>query len=162
MKQQGKGGVEGGSTKPVNAGEAQSSKQQRPPQAANANAPGNKPQQQQGKARAPAASENVNSVANQVYRLALFDHLPRKQTPKDLDSIEEDRILHVATIQLGHMYNKGQIQTDDDRAQALLATIIRIVGDYKTPPMMNLREDLDRYIVKQVMHCFLLVAFFYP
>lgn len=94
--------------------------------------------------------ENVNSIANQVYRMALFDHLPRKQTPKDPDSVEEDRIIHSATVQLGLLYQRGVIQHDDDRAQALLTTMMRVIADYRTPPLMTFREDLDRYIVKQV------------
>lgn len=97
-----------------------------------------------------AKQENVNSIANQVYRMALFDHLPRKQTPKDPDSVEEDRIIHPATVHLGLLYQRGVIQHDDDRAQALLTTMMRVIADYRTPPLMTFREDLDRYIVKQV------------
>eukprot|EP01031_Cornospumella_fuschlensis_P048554 gene48554-59461_t len=46
------------------------------------------------------SAASANTLANQVFRLALFDHLPRKLMPKDLDSVEKDRILHPATIQL--------------------------------------------------------------
>lgn len=94
--------------------------------------------------------ESSNLLANQVFRLALFDHLPRKQTPKDPDSVEEDRSLHPTTIHLGLMYIKGYIQSDDDRVQALIAAFITIIKDYKTPPKKILREDLDKYISKQV------------
>lgn len=105
----------------------------------------------QAKTSAPRQpGESSNILANQVFRLALFDHLPRKQTPKDPDSIEEDRYLHPATVHLGLMYNKGQIQSDDDRVQALIIAFLTIIKDYKTPPKKILREDLDRYISKQV------------
>lgn len=95
-------------------------------------------------------AENINSVANQVFRLALFDHLPRKPTPKDPDSIESERFLHASTVQLGLMYNRGVVQSDDDRVQALIAAFKCMIADYKTPPKKILREDLDRYIGKQV------------
>lgn len=120
-------------------------------------------QQQGGKQPAAVITETtVNSVASQVYRLALFDHLSRKQTVKDPDSIEGDRILHFVTIQLGLQYNRGQIQNDDDRAQALMAAIICIITDYKTPPLKNMREDLDRYLSKQVymFDCMILTPLF--
>jgi translation initiation factor eIF-2B subunit delta len=99
----------------------------------------------------PSTSVDVNNtLANQVFRLALFDHLPRKQLPKDPDSVEGDRILHPATIQLGIMFGKGVITADDDRAHSLILTFCSIVRDYSTPPNKILREDLDRYIGKQV------------
>lgn len=100
---------------------------------------------------APAA-ENSNTLANQVFRLALFDHLPRKQTSKDPDLIEEDRIIHPATVHLGLMFNKGIIRADDDRAHALIAVFVQIVQDYKTPPKKILREDLDKCVCKQVSY----------
>jgi hypothetical protein len=101
--------------------------------------------------RAVPAPDASNTLANQVFRLALFDHLPRKQLPKDPDSVEGDRILHPATIQLGAMFSKGVIASDDDRAHALLLAFCSIIQDYNTPPNKILREDLDRYIGKQVM-----------
>jgi hypothetical protein len=107
-----------------------------------------------------AKQENVNSIANQVYRMALFDHLPRKQIPKDPDSVEEDRIIHPATVHLGLLYQRGVIQHDDDRAQALLTTMMRVIADYRTPPLMTFREDLDRYIVKQVRWSLVQCKFF--
>jgi hypothetical protein len=96
------------------------------------------------------SSPTDNLIANQVFRLALFDHLPRKQLPKDPDSIEGDRNLHISTIQLGLMFHKGVIQCDDDRVHALIAAFHGMISDYKTPPKKILREDLDRYISKQV------------
>lgn len=98
----------------------------------------------------PTGASFDNTLANQVFRLALFDHLPRKQTPKDLDSVEADPILHPATIQLGTMLSKGTITSDDDRAHALILAFRAIVQDYSTPPNKALREDLDRFIGKQV------------
>lgn len=96
------------------------------------------------------STEPVNTVTNQVFRLALFDHLPRKQVRKDPDSVEEDRVLHLATIHLGILFNKGLIQSDDDRVEAIIRAFVKIIEDYKTPPKKVLREDLDRYISKQV------------
>ncbi len=97
-----------------------------------------------------ATVEKTNTLASEVFRLALFDHLPRKQITKDPDVIEEDRSIHPATIQLGLYYQKGVIQSDDDRAHALMATLLVILQDYKTPPKKVLREDLDKYMGKQV------------
>ncbi len=112
---------------------------------------GNNPAQSSSRGNTTsAAPENNNTLANQVFRLALFDHLPRKQTSKDPDLIEEDRIIHPATVHLGLMYNKGIIQADDDRAHALIAVFCHIIEDYKTPPKKILREDLDKCISKQV------------
>lgn len=85
------------------------------------------------------------------YRLALFDHLPRKVVNlRNRDSIEGDKILHPATLKLGGLYSDGTIQEDDDRVTALMAAFYNIIEDYKTPPNKILREDLDRYISKQV------------
>jgi translation initiation factor eIF-2B subunit delta len=87
-------------------------------------------------------------------RLTLFDHLPRKQQiNKNIDNVEGDRILHPATIKLGALYSKGTIQADDDRVTALVAAFCNIIQDYKTPPKKVLREDLDKYISKQVRIC---------
>lgn len=108
------------------------------------------PRNPQGNRSQQQATESTNTVVNTVFRLALFDHLPRKQVPKDPDSIEEDRNLHLATIHLGLMFNKGQIQSDDDRVDALIRAFVQIIKDYKTPPKKVLREDLDKYIAKQV------------
>mmetsp|Transcript_8740 Transcript_8740/g.12127 ORF Transcript_8740/g.12127 Transcript_8740/m.12127 type:complete len:507 (+) Transcript_8740:26-1546(+) len=103
----------------------------------------------------------TSSVVDQVLRLALFDHLPRKQHPRNPDSIEGDRgavglgsdrtiQLHPATLKLGALYNKGLIQADDDRVAALISLFHNLVNDYKTPPNKILREDLDKYISKQI------------
>jgi len=84
-------------------------------------------------------------------RLALFDHLPRRQVQnKNIDSAEGDRFLHPATLKLGALYSKGTIQADDDRVVALIAAFCNIIQDYKTPPKKVLREDLDKHISKQV------------
>lgn len=107
------------------------------------------------------SNEPVNRVTDQVFRLALFDHLPRKQVVKDPDSVEEDRILHLSTIHLGIMFNKGLIQADDDRVEAVLRAFEKIIADYKTPPNKVLREDLDRYISKQVKSTEILLSFLY-
>jgi translation initiation factor eIF-2B subunit delta len=69
---------------------------------------------------------------------------------KSIDNVEGDRILHPATIKLGSLYSKGTIQADDDRVTALVAAFCNIIQDYKTPPKKVLREDLDKYISKQV------------
>eukprot|EP01031_Cornospumella_fuschlensis_P043210 gene43210-52821_t len=98
------------------------------------------------------SAASANTLANQVFRLALFDHLPRKLMPKDLDSVEKDRILHPATIQLGVLFSRGVIIADDDRAHALVVAFQSIIEDYTTPPNKILREDLDKYISKQVQH----------
>lgn len=39
-----------------------------------------------------SSSATSTSVVDQVLRLALFDHLPRKQYPRNPDSIEGDRV----------------------------------------------------------------------
>jgi hypothetical protein len=116
------------------------------------------PRSSQG-SRNQAPVDSTNTVVNQVFRLALFDHLPRKQIPKDPDSVEEDRNLHLATIQLGLLFNKGLIQADDDRVEAMVRAFVKIIEDYKTPPKKVLREDLDKYIAKQVMQPFVFLSF---
>ena len=83
-------------------------------------------------------------------RLALFDHLPKKQLQRNPDLAEGDRIIHPATIKLGSLYSKGIIQSDDDRVTSLVAAFCNIIQDYKTPPKKALREDLDKYVSKQV------------
>ena len=40
-----------------------------------------------------SSSATSTSVVDQVLRLALFDHLPRKQYPRNPDSIEGDRVM---------------------------------------------------------------------
>ncbi|RYG67195.1 hypothetical protein EON64_07995 [archaeon] len=101
----------------------------------------------------PDSTATTNTLANQVFRLALFDHLPRKLVPKDHDSVEKDRILHPATIQLGVLFSRGVTIADDDRAHALVLAFLSIIEDYSTPPNKILREDLDKYISKQVGLC---------
>lgn len=59
--------------------------------------------------------------------------------------------LHPATLKLGSLYNKGLIQADDDRVAALFSLFHSLISDYKTPPNKILREDLDKYISKQVI-----------
>lgn len=83
-------------------------------------------------------------------RLALFDHLPKKQLQRNPDLAEGDRILHPTTIKLGSLYSKGIIQSDDDRVTSLVAAFCNVIQDYKTPPKKVLREDLDKHISKQV------------
>ena len=84
-------------------------------------------------------------------RLAFFDHLPRKQNAnRNTDLVECDRILHPATIKLGGLYSKGLVLADDDRVTSLIAAFCNIIQDYKTPPKKVLREDLDKYLSKQV------------
>jgi len=67
-------------------------------------------------------------------------------------SLGSDRTiqLHPATLKLGALYNKGLIQADDDRVAALFSLFHNLVNDYKTPPNKILREDLDKYVSKQV------------
>jgi translation initiation factor eIF-2B subunit delta len=105
-----------------------------------------------GKPSKAAAAAETPIPAKADHRLALFDHLPRRQVQnKNIDSVEGDRVLHPATIKLGALYHKGTIQADDDRVTALIAAFSNIIQDYKTPPKKVLREDLDRYISKQVV-----------
>ena len=87
---------------------------------------------------------------NNQSRLAFFDHLPRKQTYRNEDLVEGDRILHPSTIKLGELYNRGLILADDDRVTSLIAAFTDIIRDYKTPPKRVLREDLDKFLSKQV------------
>ena len=58
--------------------------------------------------------------------------------------------LNPATLKLGALYNKGLIRADDDRVAALFSLFYNLITDYKTPPNKILREDLDKYISKQV------------
>lgn len=105
-----------------------------------------------GKAATKPANVEATTPAKSDNRFALFDHLPRRQVQnKNIDSVEGDRVLHPATIKLGALYCKGTIQADDDRVTALLAAFCNIIQDYKTPPKKVLREDLDKYISKQVL-----------
>jgi len=94
----------------------------------------------------------VEVVSQKPERLSLFDHLPKKLPMKNSDLVEGDRILHPATIKLGALYSKGMIQADDDRVTSLVAVFCNLIQDYKTPPKKVLREDLDKYISKQVQH----------
>ncbi|KAJ1434672.1 hypothetical protein B484DRAFT_417378 [Ochromonadaceae sp. CCMP2298] len=97
-----------------------------------------------------AAEQTSSSRGATLSRLALFDHLPRKSTLRSSDLVEYDRILHPATIKLGGLYSKGHVLNDDDRVTSLLAAFVTVIQDYKTPPNKILREDLDRYLSKQV------------
>lgn len=94
-------------------------------------------------------------------RLSFFDHLPRKQQPKSLDAIEASELqqLHPATVKLGGLFAKGIVQTDDDRVTALVAAFCSIVRDYNSPPKKVLREDLDRFISRQVKPTGIIVSF---
>jgi len=93
---------------------------------------------------------NIANINNQQSRLAFFDHLPRKQIYRIDDHVEGDRILHPSTIKLGELYNRGLILADDDRVTSLIAAFTDIIHDYKTPPKRALREDLDKFLSKQV------------
>jgi translation initiation factor eIF-2B subunit delta len=95
-------------------------------------------------------SPNVVEPVSGCSRLAFFDHLPRKQSVKNIDLVECDRVLHPATIKLGALYRSGIIQSDDDRVTTLIAAFSNIIKDYKTPPKKVLREDLDKSLSKQV------------
>lgn len=95
-------------------------------------------------------TNTAESVSLKPERLNLFDHLPKKQPLKNSDLVEGDRILHPATLKLGALYSKGLVQTDDDRVTSLVAVFCNLIQDYKTPPKKALREDLDKYISKQV------------
>ena len=101
--------------------------------------------------KAGRASNAVEVVSQKPERLSLFDHLPKKLPTKNSDLVEGDRILHPATIKLGALYSKGMIQADDDRVTSLVAVFCNLIQDYKTPPKKVLREDLDKYISKQVI-----------
>mmetsp|Transcript_4327 Transcript_4327/g.7095 ORF Transcript_4327/g.7095 Transcript_4327/m.7095 type:complete len:532 (+) Transcript_4327:77-1672(+) len=92
----------------------------------------------------------ANNQQGRSSRLAFFDHLPRKLPVKNPDLVEADRILHPATIKLGGLYSKGLVQADDDRVTVLISAFCTIIRDYKTPPKKILREDLDRFLSKQV------------
>lgn len=89
---------------------------------------------------------------DQLFRLSLFDHLPRKQVNRDPDLIEDDFFIHPSTSYFGSLLQKGIIQSDDDRAYGLISTLIHIIEDYKTPPNAILRHDLDKFITKQVQY----------
>lgn len=95
-------------------------------------------------------TSGVEAASLKPERLSLFDHLPKKQALKNNDVVEGDRILHPATLKLGALYSKGLVQTDDDRVTSLVAVFCNLLQDYKTPPKKALREDLDKYISKQV------------
>lgn len=98
-----------------------------------------------------ALNSTIGNVNNHHQsRLAFFDHLPRKQIYRIDDHVEGDRILHPSTIKLGELYNRGLILADDDRVTSLIAAFTDIIRDYKTPPKRALREDLDKFLSKQV------------
>lgn len=59
-------------------------------------------------------------------------------------------MIHPATIKLGELYSKGLIQSDDDRVSTLISAFSDIIQDYKTPPKKILREDMDKFLSKQV------------
>ena len=86
---------------------------------------------------------------NENLRLTLFDHLPRCKQPS-LDKIDDDRCLHHATVQLCGLYYSGVFLDDDQRIESLIVLLLQLIHDYKTPPKKLLREDLDRFISKQV------------
>ena len=92
---------------------------------------------------------SVDGNSKSVFRLALFDHLPRKSLHRNITSVENDAILHPAIVKLGLLYSRGLIFADDDRVSSLVAAFCNLIRDYKTPPKKALREDLDRNISKQ-------------
>ena len=99
-----------------------------------------------------SAAENSNGINMNHQRLALFDHLPRgKNSLATFDNLEmKERILHPATVKLGSLFSKGVILSDDDRVSALFSLFCELIHDYKTPPKKILREDLDRFVSKQI------------
>jgi hypothetical protein len=110
-------------------------------------------QQQSGKqasAEPPKSTTGEGDGQNKKNRLALFDHLPRRQLPTYFETIEGERIIHPATLKLAGLFYNGSIHDDDDRVSALIVVFCKIIQDYKTPPKKSLREDLDKYIAKQV------------
>ena len=94
----------------------------------------------------------IKSTTGGAPRLALFDHLPRKQPMVDAYSMEGESSLHPATIKLGLLYRTGSVYSDDDRVVALLAAFMKVIEDYKTPPNKQLSWDLDKHIRAQVQH----------
>jgi hypothetical protein len=102
-----------------------------------------------GKSSSQGAQQNNRSVPPaRAPRLALFDHLPRKVTAPSVP--EGESAIHPATLKLGLLYRKGAIQSDDDRVAALLASFMKVIENYKTPPNKSLSWDLDKYIRTQV------------
>ena len=106
------------------------------------------------KSVAPAIKQvgTIKSTTGGAPRLALFDHLPRKQPMVDPYSMEGESSLHPATIKLGLLYRTGTVYSDDDRVVALLAAFTKVIEDYKTPPNKQLSWDLDKHIRAQVQH----------
>lgn len=94
----------------------------------------------------------VDTSAQKKHHLALFDHLPHRITPTFQESIGGDRTLHAATIKLATLFYSGIVQEDDDRVIALIVLFSTLVQDYTTPPKRSLREDLDKYVAKQVCY----------
>jgi translation initiation factor eIF-2B subunit delta len=97
---------------------------------------------------------NLDLNSKSVFRLALFDHLPRKSLSKNITSVENDAILHPAIVKLGLLYSRGLIFADDDRVSSLVAAFCNVIQDYKTPQKKAMREDLDKNISKQVYRNF--------
>ena len=97
-----------------------------------------------------SANQSGSSLDRHIQRLALFDHLPRKQPTPSVEEIDGCSSLHSSTIKLGLLYKKGIIREDDDRAAALISLFCNIIEDYKTPPNKSLSWDLDKHIRAQV------------
>ncbi len=113
------------------------------------------------KAVNPSSTDGAQiDTANKKHHLALFDHLPHRITPNFQESIGGDRTLHAATVKLANLFYSGIVQEDDDRVIALIVLFCTLVQDYTTPPKRSLREDLDKYVAKQV--CFIFICSFFP
>lgn len=63
------------------------------------------------------SSKNNSNITfdKKLSRLPFFDHLPNKVVARNINAIDNDLILHPATIKLGGLYYLGHINNDDDR-----------------------------------------------
>jgi hypothetical protein len=116
------------------------------------------PQQQKQQSSKPAVQQQgkqpaVHQQQERSKRLALFDHLLSSKNLNDTANtglIESNTGLHPATVKVGALFTKGILQSDDDRLSSLFSALIYMIREYTTPPDKILREDLDKFICKQV------------
>ena len=102
------------------------------------------------------SNSNIQQNMMGKSRLALFDHLDRKKPISSTNIDGHDRgeniYIHPAVVRLGLKYRNGVVLDDDERVTALILAFYQVIEDYTTPPLTQLKRDLDKHIRNQVQH----------
>ena len=110
-----------------------------------------------GNVNVKSTSNNLNAQQNSTGKqyIALFDHLDRKKPISTNNIFGHDRenvFIHPAIVRLGSQYKRGVVLDDDERVTALILAFYQVIEGYTTPPLTQLKRDLDKHIRNQVQH----------